>query len=79
MELFSVNYQLKLSINNNGEFTNEYITRAESMTNTSNYLPEILTDIYQKHRHEWLMGVEIQEVKKFNSKKVEPLEFATTG
>lgn len=75
MELFSVNYQLKISINNNGEFTNEYITRTESMTNTSNYLPEILTDIYEKHRHEWLMGVEIQEVKRFYSEKIESLSY----
>lgn len=71
MELFSVNYQLKISINNNGEFTGESITRTESMTNTSNYLPEILTDIYEKHRHEWLMGVEIQEVKRFYSAELE--------
>jgi len=77
MELFSVNYQLKISINNNGEFSNEYITRTESMTNTSNYLPEILTDIYEKHRHEWLMGVEIQEVTRFYSTEVEELSYAT--
>ncbi|HSY60511.1 MAG TPA: hypothetical protein VK796_01495 [Cytophaga sp.] len=76
MELFSVNYQLKISINSNGEFTNQYITRSESMTNTSNYLPEILTDIYEKHRHEWLMGVEIQEVKRFYSAEIESATFA---
>jgi len=77
MELFSVKYQLKISIDNNGEFTNEYIMRKESMTNTSNYLPEILTDIYEKHRHEWLMGVEIQEVSRFYSTQVEPIAYAT--
>jgi hypothetical protein len=77
MELFSVNYQLKISINNNGEFTNQYITRSESMTNTSNYLPEILTDIYERHRHEWLMGVEIQEVKRFYSTEIESAILAT--
>ncbi|WP_018343085.1 hypothetical protein [Cytophaga aurantiaca] len=78
MELFSVNYQLKISINNNGEFTGEYITRTESMTNTSNYLPEILTDIYEKHRHEWLMGVEIREVNRFYSAELESATFAAT-
>ncbi len=62
MELFVVNYQLKVAIKNNGEFVNEYETRSETMTNTSNFLPEVLTDIYEKHRHEWLIGVEIQDV-----------------
>ncbi len=77
MELFSVIYQLKISINNNGEFTNEYHTRIESMTNTSNYLPEILTDIYEKHRHEWLMGVEIQEVSRFYATTIDSISYAT--
>jgi hypothetical protein len=76
MELFSVHYQLKISINNNGEFTSDYVSRSESMTNTSNYLPEILTDIYEKHRHEWLVGVEIQEVKRFYSTEVESATLA---
>jgi hypothetical protein len=77
MELFSIKYQLKISINNYGEFTNECLTRKESMTNTSNYLPEILTDIYEKHRHEWLMGVEIQEVSKLYVAQIEPIPYAT--
>lgn len=62
MELFTVHYQLKVAVKNNGEFTNEYEIRSEVMTNTSNFLPEILTDIYEKHRREWLIGVEIQDV-----------------
>ena len=62
MELFTVNYQLKVAIKNNGEFTHEFETRSETMTNTSNFLPEILTDIHEKHRQEWLIGVEIQDV-----------------
>jgi hypothetical protein len=70
MELFSVNYQLKTAIESNGEFTNEYTVRSETMTNTSNFLPEILTDIYDKHRHEWLIGVEIQDVKPFHPNDV---------
>ena len=62
MELFLINYQLKTAVKNNGEFSNEYDRRFETMTNTSNFLPEILTDIYEKHRHEWLIGVEIHDV-----------------
>lgn len=62
MELFLINYQLKIAVKNNGEFSNEYDIRTETMTNTSNFLPQILMDIYEKHRHEWLIGVEIQEV-----------------
>jgi len=62
MELFTVNYQLKVAVKNNGEFTNEYEIRSETMTNTSNFLPEILTDIHEKHRQDWLIGVEIQDV-----------------
>ncbi|WP_299253876.1 hypothetical protein [uncultured Cytophaga sp.] len=47
------------------------------MTNTSNYLPEILTDIYEKHRHEWLMGVEIQEVSRFYATTIDSISYAT--
>ena len=75
MELFSVHYQLKIAIQNNGEFSNECIMRSETMTNTSNFLPEILTDIYDKHRHEWLIGVEIQDVKPFHPNDVSIAEF----
>jgi hypothetical protein len=71
MILFSVNYQLKLAVKNNGEFTNDYVIKSETMTNTSNFLPEILTDIYDKHRHEWLIGVEIQDVKSFHPSDID--------
>lgn len=74
MELFLINYQLKIAVKNNGEFSNEYDIRTESMTNTSNFLPEILTDIYEKHRHEWLMGVEIQDVTLIDTIDVEQQE-----
>jgi len=74
MELFTVNYQLKVAVNNNGEFTNEYEVRSESMTNTSNFLPEILTDIHEKHRQEWLIGVEIQDVTFIETVDLEQLE-----
>ncbi|ABG58888.1 hypothetical protein [Cytophaga hutchinsonii] len=74
MELFLINYQLKIAVKNNGEFSNEYDIRTESMTNTSNFLPEILTDIYEKHRHEWLMAVEIQDVTLIETIDVEQHE-----
>lgn len=74
MELFTVNYQLKVAVKNNGEFTNEYDTRSETMTNTSNFLPEILTDIYEKHRREWLIGVEITDVVFIETVDVEHVE-----
>ncbi len=76
MELFLINYQLKIAVKNNGEFSNEYEIRTETMTNTSNFLPEILTDIYEKHRHEWLMGVEIQEVTLIDTIDIEQYELA---
>ena len=74
MELFTINYQLKIAVKNNGEFSNEYVIRSETMTNTSNFLPEILTDIYEKHRHEWLVGVEIQDVTFIETIDVEQQE-----
>jgi len=73
MELFTVNYQLKVAVKNNGEFTNEYEIRSETMTNTSNFLPEILTDIHEKHRQDWLIGVEIQDVTFIETVDVEQI------
>lgn len=63
MNSFAVHYQLKVATTNNGEFTNETIMRSETMENSSDYLPEILIDIVEKHRHEWLMGIEIQKIE----------------
>lgn len=74
MELFTVNYQLKVAVKNNGEFTNDFEVRSESMTNTSNFLPEILTDIHEKHRQEWLIGVEIQDVTFIETVDLEQLQ-----
>jgi hypothetical protein len=74
MELFIVNYQLKVAVKNNGEFTNEFEVRSETMTNTSNFLPEILTDIHERHRHEWLIGVEIQNVSFIETIDLEQLQ-----
>jgi hypothetical protein len=71
MELFTVHYQLKFSVINHGEFSKEYLTRNDTMINSSNFLPEIFTDIFEKHRHEWVVGVEINEVIPFNSIGVE--------
>lgn len=67
MELFIIMYAIKYSVKNNGEYTHENITRKESMIQSSNYLPEIFMDIYEKHRHEWVVGVEIENVIPFNS------------
>ncbi|MBC7451215.1 MAG: hypothetical protein H7259_06970 [Cytophagales bacterium] len=63
MLLFSIQYQLKVASHNHGEYSKQISTRVEKMTSTSNYLPDIMADIYDKHRSDWLMGVEIQEVQ----------------
>lgn len=63
MLLFSVSYQLKVASQNNGEYSEQISIRLETMTSTSNYLRDIMTDIYNKHRNDWLLGVEIQHVQ----------------
>ena len=63
MLLFMVRYQLKVASQNNGEYSDQISLRMEKMTTTSNYLPDIMTDIYDKHRGDWLLGVEIQDVQ----------------
>ena len=62
MLLFSIQYQLKVASQNNGEYSDQLSVRIEKITSTSNYLPDIMADIYDKHRGEWLMGVDIQHV-----------------
>ena len=63
MNAFAIHYQLKVARTNNGEFTNDIFVRSEIMENSSDYLPEIFVDILEKHRHEWLMGIEIQKIE----------------
>jgi hypothetical protein len=60
---FSVRYQLKVAVHNNGEYSDEISVRLERMITTSNYLPDIMADIYEKHRSDYFLGVEIKEVE----------------
>jgi hypothetical protein len=57
--LFKVEYQIKLAKNSHGEFTAHSMLVVDSMLSVSNYLPEIFTDIYDKHRGQHILGIEI--------------------
>jgi hypothetical protein len=66
--MYLVEYKLKLAKDSHGEFSKQHILVQDTIHSVTNYLPELFTDIYDKHRGQYVMGIEVIEVKELDLK-----------
>jgi hypothetical protein len=57
--LFKIDYSLKTTSTNNGEFVREQKVNQFSIYTETNDLNEIFTDLFDLHRYDGIIGIEI--------------------
>jgi hypothetical protein len=61
---FKIEYNLTKTVEGNGEFSMNQIVERKTYTTTSNDLNEIFTDLFELHRLDSLIGIEILSITK---------------
>ena len=67
--LFKVDYLLKTTFINNGEFLIDQKEMLLSLYVETNNLNEIFTDLFDLHRHDGIIGIEILSVEEQSESK----------
>jgi hypothetical protein len=61
---FKIEYNLTRTVEGNGEFSMNQIVERKTYNTTSNDLNEIFTDLFEIHRFDSLIGIEILSIVK---------------
>ena len=59
---YLIEYNLTKTLEGNGEFSNDQVMEKLTMISVSNDLNEIFTDLFDKHRLDSIIGLEIIKV-----------------
>lgn len=59
---YKVDYRVKTTSSGNGEFSHEQVGQLHSHVSVSDDLGEVFTDLFDLHRNDYLVGLEILSI-----------------
>lgn len=68
-ENYLIEYHVTKTMEGNGEFSNNQTLERHTETSTTNDLNEIFTELFDRHRFDSIIGIEIIKVSKMESLK----------